>query len=302
MTDDRFHRRRDAFAEHGDPLGRALAMVAEGLDVVAALQADDAGGETVRRRGTEYKSWDAEVFRVDQEVEDAFRRRLAESGRPALLLSEEAGRVEIGGTEPEFVCVADPFDGSWLFKRGIPAFWYSSLAFYSPTFDPVCAVVGDVVAQSLSFASEAGVFRGRLVDDGLADVVRLNVADREPVTDLGKAGIASYAMKPAKFLFPLVDRYRAVLEPFKFFLPNGGPDGFTNVAAGRVDVYFAPGQPFVDVFSGTLIAERAGAIVTDFAGRPVRAHDDVETVLDVVASSNADLHEQVLALIAASIP
>jgi fructose-1,6-bisphosphatase/inositol monophosphatase family enzyme len=291
-----------AFASYGDPLARALAIVAEGLDTVDRLRAAGTGRETVRRRETEYKNWDDEIFRVDQEVEDGFRRRLTESGRPALLLSEEAGRVEIGDGPPEVVCVADPFDGSWLFKRGVPAFWYSSLAFYSPDYAPLCAVVGDAVTRELSFADGAGAFRGRLSGAGLTGVAPLRVADREPVTDLARAGIASYAMKPAKFLLPLVDRYRPVMEPFKFFLPNGGPDGFTNIAAGRVDVYFGPSQPFVDVFSGAMVAEQAGAVVTDFEGRPIRAHGDVETVLDVVASGNADLHEQVLGLIARCAP
>ena len=41
------------------------------------------------------------------------------------------------------------------------------------------------------------------------------------------------------------------------------------------------------------------AIVTDFQGAPVRCSDNVETVYDVVASSNPALHETVLKLIAA---
>ena len=44
---------------------------------------------------------------------------------------------------------------------------------------------------------------------------------------------------------------------------------------------------------------QAGAVVTDFQGRPVTCSDNVESVYDVVASSNAALHETVLELIAA---
>jgi fructose-1,6-bisphosphatase/inositol monophosphatase family enzyme len=108
------------------------------------------------------------------------------------------------------------------------------------------------------------------------------------------ASIASYAMKPKKFLMPLVDEYRGLLEPFKFLNPNGGPYGFVDVAEGKIDCYFALRQPFVDVFSGIYVAQQAGAVVTDFEGSPVHFEPDEETVWDVVATTNQELHEKVL--------
>jgi hypothetical protein len=121
---------------------------------------------------------------------------------------------------------------------------------------------------------------------------------RKEMTTLDGASIASYAMKPKKFLMPLVDDWREFLLPFKFFLPNGGPNGFSDVAEGKVDVYFAVRQPYVDVFSGIMIAQKAETIVTDFDGKPVRAVDDVKTIWDVVCSTNRALHDKVLAAIA----
>jgi fructose-1,6-bisphosphatase/inositol monophosphatase family enzyme len=121
---------------------------------------------------------------------------------------------------------------------------------------------------------------------------------RKECTDLEGSAIASYAMKPKKFLMPLVDQWRDLLLPFKFFLPNGGPNGFADVAEGKVDVYFAPRQPYVDIYSGILVAERAETVVTDFDGNPVRCVDDVETVWDVVCSTNQTLHDKVLQAIA----
>jgi fructose-1,6-bisphosphatase/inositol monophosphatase family enzyme len=112
------------------------------------------------------------------------------------------------------------------------------------------------------------------------------------------ASIESYAMKPTKFLMPLVDEYRDLLAPFKFFNPNGGPYGFVDVAEGKIDVYFARRQPFVDVFSGIYIAQQAGAVVTDFDGKPVEFVPDEETLWDVVASTNQSIHDEVLNAIA----
>jgi fructose-1,6-bisphosphatase/inositol monophosphatase family enzyme len=101
-------------------------------------------------------------------------------------------------------------------------------------------------------------------------------------------------MKPKKFLLPLVDEYRDLMAPFKFFLPNGGPYAFVDVAEGKIDCYFARRQPHVDVYSGIFVAQQAGAVVTDFDGNDVKFTEDVKTVHDVVASTNAKLHEKVL--------
>ena len=121
---------------------------------------------------------------------------------------------------------------------------------------------------------------------------------RTPLADFDGASIESYAMKPTKFLMPLVDEYRELMAPFKFFLPNGGPYGFADVAEGKIDCYFAPRQPFVDIFSGIQVASASGVVVTDFDGNEVTGSDNVPSLHDVVASGSAALHEKVLKLIA----
>jgi len=294
-----------------------LALVAEALDTIQRLREENVGGETVERRLGEFKQWDPDIYRVDKDTEEGYRSRLAGWGRPVVLLSEEAGRVEVGSTTPSgpaapsvgegtggpVYVVSDPFDGSFLFKHGIPDFWYSSLAFYDARFNPLSCVVGDAVPRRLAFANETGAYIGDLVGDRLVHCVKLDASYRKlmgrpDATDTKGGSIESYAMKPTKFLFPLVDRFRELLAPFKFFLPNGGPYGFVDVAEGKVDVYFAPSQPYVDIFSGLYIAQQAEVVVTDFEGNPVRPTDDVETVHDVVATTNPALHEVVLARIA----
>ena len=296
---------RLANAPGNDLLSFNLAVVAEGLDTITDLHERNLGNEVVQTRTGEYKSWDAEVFRVDKDTEDLYIARLEEWGKPVVLLSEEAERLEInaGKGAPEAFVVSDPFDGSFLFKRAIPDFWYSSLAFFDPEGTPLCCAVGDVVQRVIAFADSTGAYVTNVQGDRFVDQIQLNSAyrkatGREDVTDLSVASIESYAMKPKKFLMPLVDKYRAVMEPFKFFLPNGGPYAFADVAAGRIDCYFAPRQPFVDIFSGIFIAQQAGSIVTDFQGNPVSFEDNVHGMYDVVASTNQSLHDQVLGLIA----
>ncbi|MCK5547825.1 MAG: hypothetical protein KAI64_02340 [Thermoplasmata archaeon] len=304
QRDEIFESRVKAFAAEGELTAFNLACVAESLDTIASLKEQNIGGETVEQRLGEYKSWDPEIFKVDKDAEDGFRRRLEGWGRKVVFLSEEAGRMEINteaGGETIY-CVSDPFDGSYLFKRGIEDFWYSSLAFYGDDFTPLSTCVGDAVPRRIAIANDNGAFIADLDGNSLINRFKLDAEYRErmgrkDVTDISNASIESYAMKPKKFLLPLVDRYRTVMEPFKFFLPNGGPYGFVDVAEGKIDCYFAMKQPYVDVFSGIMVAEKAGCVVSDFEGGEVKASDNVESVHDVLVTTNDTLHQQVLELI-----
>ena len=303
MTDGLFEKRLSNFRSDGEQTAFTLAAVAEALDIITDLKEQNIGGETVEKRIGEYKNWDPDIFKVDKDTEDAFCKRLEQRGESVVLLSEEAGRLEIGDGDPVHYVVADPFDGSWLFKRGIPDFWYSSLAFYDKDFNYVCCAVGDAITRNIAFANDTGAYLAKLEGDQLIHRVKLDkkyreLMGRKDVTDLSVAGIESYALKPKKFLLPLVDKYRPLMEPFKFFLPNGGPYAFADVAEGKIDVYFAPRQPFVDMFSGMMLAARSEVIVTDFQGEPLKCSDNVESIYDVVVSSNPGLHETVLNLIA----
>jgi len=300
-----FGKRLEKFSGEAKQTQFNLALVDEALDIISELNDQNVGGETVEERIGEYKSWDPEIFKVDKDTEDAVAARLKEQGSPVIMLSEEVGRIEINtdAAGKKFFVVCDPFDGSYLFKRGIPDFWYSSVSFYDEDFNCISCVVGDAVQRNVAFADSTGAYIAELGASGFEHKFKLNAEYRKSmgragITDLEKASIESYAMKPKKFLLPIVDNYRTVLEPFKFFLPNGGPYGFADVAEGKIDVYFAPKQPFVDIFSGINIAEQAGVVVTDFDGNKVKCSDNVKSVHDVVVSENPTLHEQVLAKIA----
>lgn len=305
MDDKLFQKRCENWRPDGDLTAFNLACVAEALDTVRELKRQNIGWEVVEKRIGEYKSWDPDIIKADKETENGYRRRLQQYGKPFTFLSEEAGTVQIneGGEGEKYFVVCDPFDGSYLFKHGIPAFWYSSLAFYSTDMKPVCCAVGDCYPGVIAFANEKGAFIADLDGDQLLHRAKLDknyrqAMGRPDVTEIEGASIESYAMKPSKFLIPLVDEYRELLRPFKFINPNGGPYGFVDVAEGKIDCYFARRQPFVDVFSGIYIAEQSGVVVTDFNGNPVKFVADEETVWDVVVTTNPILHEKVLKKIA----
>ena len=100
-------------------------------------------------------------------------------------------------------------------------------------------------------------------------------------------------MKP-KFMYPTTIQFEPLFQKLKFILPNGGPAGFGDTAAGRVDVYFAYNQPYVEIFSGVAVAQRAGCTVTTFDGGELEFEDNIEGSYNVLCSATPELHEKVL--------
>jgi len=307
MPQDKFSARKQSLACDSELTAFNVAAVAEAMDTVSSLKGTQAGLKTIQTREGDWKSWDPDVYGVDEATEGGYISRLKELGRPVIMLSEESERVEINldaAGEPLY-CVSDPFDGSWLFKRQLPLWWYSSLAFYTKDFAPKSTATGDVNEGLIAFADEGGAYLVRSEGDQLVDQKRLDEAYRrslagDPPKDLGGACIESYGLKPTKFLKPLLEKYGDLVYAFKMYYPNGGPFGFVDVATGQVDVYFALRQPYVDVFSGLDVAVKSGAVVTDFEGNPFKLQtDNCRTQYDVVASRNQQLHDLVLEKLAA---
>jgi fructose-1,6-bisphosphatase/inositol monophosphatase family enzyme len=302
MSEDQFAERKESLAVDSELTAFNVAAVAEAMDTVGSLKGTKAGLATIQTRQGDWKSWDPDVYGVDDATEGGYIKRLKALGRPVIMLSEESERVEINldAEGDPLYCVSDPFDGSWLFKRQLPLWWYSSLAFFSKDFTPVSTATGDVNQSLIAYADQGGAYLVRSEGSRLVDRRELNEEYRQsvagdPPADLGGACIESYGLKPKKFLKPLLEQYGDLVYSFKMYYPNGGPFGFVDVATGQVDVYFAVAQPYVDVFSGLEVAVKSGAVVSDFEGNPFRLEtDDCKTQYNVIASRNRQIHDLVL--------
>jgi len=270
-----------------------LDCIIAGMDLINEL--GGRGREVVSsQRDAGYRYWDPETLKVDKATEDLFVEKLKDHGVKAVFLSEEAGRLELQGSgaeAEEIYFVSDPFDGSLLYKRRIPAFWYTSLAIYGMDGKPHCAMVGDCIEWRVDFANETGSFSGKLTDGQLVDVSENKPND---TAELGQAFVETYLMKP-HYMYPTSVEYESLFRKVKFILPNGGPGAFADVARGKIDVYVAFRQPFVDVMPGLPIAEKAGAIVTTFDGDPVTFKPDINQRYDLICAANPTLHQKVLA-------
>jgi len=271
--------------------------VQEGLRAARAAVrrlAPRAGQRVVAGREAGYRSWDPEVIGVDTATERVMLAALNRGGIRGTLLSEEAGQTTMGGrsaragagSEPVYV-IMDPFDGSLLYRRGIPAHWFSALAIYGQDGQPRAAGVTDHITGEIILAEPAGVVR---IPRPGARPVPVHPAR---TASLDGAFLETYLGKPP-FLYATATALRPLFERAKFILGNGGPCGFADVACGRIDVYFAWNEALTEVFSAIYIAERAGCVVSHWDGSPVRFTPDIHAVYNVVCSANPRLHAEVL--------
>jgi len=263
-------------------------------NAVVRRLAPRAGQRVVRGREAGYRSWDPEVIAVDTAAERAIVGALRRGGVRGILLSEEAGETTLGGrpggssAESESVYVIqDPFDGSLLYRRGIRAHWFTALGIYGLDESPKAAGVVDHITGEIVLADAAGTVR--LARPGARAMPVRPAAS----TTLDGAFLETYLMKPP-FLYPTATALRPLFERARFILPNGGPNGFADVACGRIDVYFAWNEALTEVFSAIYIAERAGCAITHWDGSPVRFRPDIHAVYSLVCSANPRLHEHVL--------
>jgi fructose-1,6-bisphosphatase/inositol monophosphatase family enzyme len=269
--------------------GIVLAALAAAHAVVRRL-APRAGQRVVAGRPAGYRSFDPEVIGVDTAAERAVIAALRRRGVRGTLLSEEAGQRRLGpidGRGEAVYAILDPFDGSMMYRRGIRAHWFTALGIYGADRTARAAGVIDHITGEVIVADPAGVvrLRGR---GGRGTPLR-----PARTASVDGAFLEAYLMKPA-FLYPTATALRPLFERARFIFANGGPGGFADVAAGRIDVYFAWREALTEVFSAAYIAERAGCVVSQWDGAPVTFEPDLHALHSLVCSANPRLHGEVL--------
>jgi len=287
----------------------ALKLAGEAVSRVDHIS-QRSGAEVVEIRDgapRTYRHWDTETLRIDKEVEGHYIDQLSRDGIDAIMLSEEAGRLVIKPkNRPQqamsmpIYFVSDPFDGSMLYKRNIPAFWYTALAIYSrPEIvagaQPLTAVVVDLVSKLVQYCDTQGSYEGTISVDG--SVSNRRVLKPNATSELAQSFVETYMMKPP-FMYPTSEIFKFLFTKVKFILPNGGPCGFCDVANGRIDIYLGHKQPHNDIYPGLAVAEKAGCVISTFEGRPVVFDDHIEKRYNVLCTCTDALHEKVLRLLA----
>lgn len=265
----------------------------------AIRAAGQAGAHVVSTHKAETRPDDPETLAADQAAENAILGLLESSGVGGTFLSEEAGAVAMRPARPlrgaeQIYAACDPLDGSAFLRRGISAFQYVGICIYGSDLAPIAAVLGDLVADRISFADAQRIYeRPR----GEQDTTRAQPLVRGRCERIEDAYVAMYMMKPP-YLYPGVQLLEPLLSRVSFFVPNGGPAGFWDVAAGRLDAYLSLGDPATEVLTAAPVAGWSGCILTDLEGGPLKLSPDLRMTYPFLCTATAALHEQMLQLIA----
>jgi myo-inositol-1(or 4)-monophosphatase len=180
------------------------------------------------------------------------------------VLSEESGRTGDGG----LVCVVDPIDGSTNFDRGIPYYATSLCVLDGGALR--CGLVANLATDTWYEARRGG---GATRDGAMISA--------SGVTALGAAIVSCAGVPPSH---PGWAQFRALgaasLELCA--VADGSLDGFVVLGTGRLHTW--------DYLAGLLIAEEAGALVSELDGKPLVTEDLGDRHL--VAASSPELLDE----------
>lgn len=219
---------------------------------------------------------------ADKVIEDILVERLEAIG-DVRLISEERGRVDIG--EPTVTVIADPLDGSFNAKMGIPLFAISlALLEGGSTFGHMtAALVRNLVTGDEYYAVRGG---GAFFNGG-----RIRTSSREEVSVIGMEchPNTSLALRQNLAIVEGDTRVRSLgcMSLDLCHVARGVFDAYVDVR-GRV-------SRVVDMAAGNLIVVEAGGVVTDGRGGSLSGMAlEVDTRLDFIASGNEKVHGKVL--------
>jgi myo-inositol-1(or 4)-monophosphatase len=263
------------------------------------------------------------TFAIDARAEELLHAFLADRAPDVAFYSEDAGLVVPAARKPQWVLVVDPVDGTRPALAGLESCCVSIAA--APFGDDVAMEdvrVGCVVeiASGRVFLAErgAGLLEGgppRLSANERIDRMFWTFGFRgrpaRPLTevlaeliDASSVGGASFDLGSACFdTMCVVDgRLDAYVEPGPLLVERvpGMRAEFERVGGGAV----LNNSPY-DLAAAVLIADEAGAVVTDAAGKSFTGRSllgsGAEYQMSVAIAANRALHEQIVTEIAAGL-
>ncbi|MHC1596858.1 MAG: inositol monophosphatase family protein [Methermicoccaceae archaeon] len=251
---------------------RTIAHTTE--KAIASLGLEEAGMEVgMGADGTPTK-------RIDEVAERTILNVLEAGGYSVRVVSEEAGEVVIG--DASATLALDPIDGTTNATRGLPSYAVSIALASRALSDVWFGYVYD-----LSRGEEYHASRG----EGAYSGGRRLTASR--TTDLSEGMLTLYGFRQSPELM-----CRLALACKRLRMVGCASLELCHVASGGMEGYVDLRGKLrtIDVAAGILIAQEAGAVVTDEDGRPLNDTIDLSPKLRVVAAC-PPVHTQLMEII-----
>ena len=275
---------------------------------VPSLAKEGLGTEVLGRVPGRPESEDVEI-EVDRICDELLHERLLKVGVGVDIFSEHGTRHTGGETSStEYLIAVDPFDGSGLFSRGLPAEWWSVLTFFGAEDQPTPSGGGavDVLRRELYLAEEGKVTVTSLGDQSRAEVFpsKKTRMDKETV-------IAAYLMNPS-YMTSWMGMASGLLAHLGHSLPevriwpNGGSCIYPWLAKGLVHAYVMFDEPRSEIDPGLAFpwAARYPVYSVEPEGKlePYRFHPgrQADRVPFLIAACTEELAEEIVSAIVGS--
>ncbi|PID80143.1 hypothetical protein CSB20_08060, partial [bacterium DOLZORAL124_64_63] len=212
-----------------------------------------------RRTGAlEFKHGQEAVTEADRRIEQLLRRRIGAAFPDDLIVGEEYGGPEEGNMPGRRVWQIDPIDGTLNYALGLPAYC-TSLALVQDGQVLAACIHQPPTGDTFTALRGAGSFL-----NGERRRLRPCASLREAVFSFQlKSGgaVMAEAERQHRLCLSVMKVRRAGAVALELAWVGGGLyDGLLGSFAGRV--------PAWDVAAGLLLSLEAGAVATDFQGRP----------------------------------
>lgn len=238
-------------------LRSAEQFLREVLELVLQLEAEGAGTEIIGSVPGRPETEDMEIG-VDRDCENLFLNIVLDGCRKqGIRLGVYSEHGTYGDDDAEYLAAVDPFDGSGLFQRGIPACWWSVFTIFDRSRTPLIGAAVDILSRRLYLAVDGEVHRIDLLPSGKERKTVLSSVGRSNL-DLDTK-IAAYVMNRdyrrtwTKWAERLFDK-----RPGMFLWTNGGSCIYPWLAEGAVDAYLMPDEPRSEIDPGLGFAEATG--------------------------------------------
>jgi len=190
------------------------------------------------------------------------------------IIAEESG---ISKSETPYQWIIDPLDGTTNYAHQIPIFAVS-IAFVIDQ-KPVVGVVFNPVAQDLFVAVKD---KGATYNNH-----PMSVTDTKKLSD--SVLVTGFPYNLCEIIDPLMTRFSSCLQASQAVRRLGAAAlDLCYVASGRFDAFWEQNLKPWDTAAGMLIAQEAGALITNFSNKPFHYN------MSEIVASNGHIHQDLL--------
>lgn len=254
-----------------NPLHREYLDAALPIALAAGqMLAENLGGA----RTVELKGAINLVTEMDRRSEEMIVEGLSREFPGFAIIAEEGSNRH---SESGYAWYVDPLDGTTNYAHGLPVFCVTFGLVHGRT--PVCGLVYNPIGREMFSAIRGeGAFLGSR---------RLHVSDTTELTNALLATGFPYDIRESDY--DNLDHFARFAKSARAIRRMGAAAlDLAWTAAGRFDGFWEMKLSPWDCIAGALLCEEAGAVVTDYLGRPFQI--DVGQVI----AANPTLHRQIL--------